>query len=73
MLNGQAMDIPEDQREEEAPAIFKGIYTGGTWLVQDPASLAGASGSAQSPNQGQEQQAPQQGSGAGASGNGGAQ
>ena len=78
MVNGQVIDIPEDKKEEESPAIFKGTYKGGTWLLQDP-SAAGQSGSAQNQQQGQnqqqtpQQQAPQEGAGEGASGNGGAQ
>ena len=78
MFNGQVIDIPEDKKEEESPAIFKGTYKGGTWLLQDP-SAAGQSGSAQNQQQGQnqgqtpQQQAPQEGAGEGTSGNGGAQ
>ena len=75
VINGQVTDIPEDKQEEESPAIFKGTYKGGTWLLQDPSAAAGQSGGggAQDQQQTPQQQAPQEGAGEGASGNGGAQ
>ena len=83
VIGGQAMDIPEEQRTEEVPAVFKGIYKDGTWWLSYPQQNSGGSSDAQGgsqnqqqgQNQGQtpQQQAPQEGAGEGASGNGGAQ
>ena len=79
VIGGQAMDIPEEQRTEEVPAVFKGIYKDGTWWLSYPQQNSGGSSDAQGgsqnqqqgQNQGQtpQQQAPQEG----ASGSGGAQ
>ena len=81
VIGGQATDIPEEQRTEEAPAVFKGIYKDGTWWLSYPHSggSSDAQGGSQNQQQGQnqeqtpQQQAPQEGAGDGASGNGGAQ
>ena len=81
VIGGQATDIPEEQRTEEAPAVFKGIYKDGTWWLSYPHSggSSDAQGGSQNQQQGQnqeqtpQQQAPQEGAGEGASGNGGAQ